>query len=193
MAATFTETLQVYYHATDSALFAWLVDIYKPDYVFITVVERDARGGWFTNPPPMVFASGKPKNFISLSHAYQSGINDLSKVEGKEIYQISGIDPFVTFALQNPVRTRDASKLGFELNCAENIAPVQVQVFWKTANVAFSENNSVRLAVFPGITSIDLSPMSSWTQAGEVTDIRIDFDSPGTCPALKINSVELGK
>jgi alginate O-acetyltransferase complex protein AlgJ len=193
MAATFTETLQLHYGATDSALFARLVDTYKPDYVFITVVERAARGGWFTNLPPMVFASRKPKNFISLSHAYQSGINDMSKVEGKEIYQISGADPFVTFALQNPVRTRDASKLGFELNCAENIAAVQVQVFWKTANVAFSENNSVRLAVIPGITSIDLSPISSWTQAGEVTDVRIDFDSPSTCPSLKINSVELGK
>lgn len=70
---------------------------------------------------------------------------------------------------------------------------MQAQVFWITANVAFSENNSVRLAVTPGITSIDLLHISSWTQAGEVTDIRIDFGSPNTCPALKINSVDLGK
>lgn len=85
MAATFTETLQLHYRSTDSALFARLVDTYKPDYVFITVVERAARGAWFTNLPPMAFASGKPKNFISLSHAHQSGINNMSKVEGNKI------------------------------------------------------------------------------------------------------------
>jgi len=59
MAATFTETLQLHYDATDPVLFARLVDTYKPDYVFITVVERGARGEWFENLPPSMFASGK--------------------------------------------------------------------------------------------------------------------------------------
>ena len=59
MAATFTETLQLHYDETDPARFARLVDNYKPDYVFITVVERGALGGWFENLPPSIFASGK--------------------------------------------------------------------------------------------------------------------------------------
>jgi hypothetical protein len=53
MAATFSETLSLHYAKTTPALFARLVDTYKPDYVFITVVERGARGGWFTNLPPI--------------------------------------------------------------------------------------------------------------------------------------------
>lgn len=52
MAAAFTETLQLHYGAMDPVLFARLVDTYKPDYVFITVVERGALGEWFTNLPP---------------------------------------------------------------------------------------------------------------------------------------------
>jgi len=28
-----------------------LVETYRPDYVFLTVVERDARGEWFRKPP----------------------------------------------------------------------------------------------------------------------------------------------
>lgn len=52
MAATFTETLQIHYGATSPALLVRLVDTYKPDYVFITVVERGARTRWFKNPPP---------------------------------------------------------------------------------------------------------------------------------------------
>jgi hypothetical protein len=49
MAATFTETLQIHYDQATPALFARLVDSYKPDYVFITVVERESRGEWFEN------------------------------------------------------------------------------------------------------------------------------------------------
>jgi len=59
MAATFAETLQLHYNAVAPALFARLVEIYKPDYVFITVVERQARLNWFENLPPSISASGK--------------------------------------------------------------------------------------------------------------------------------------
>ena len=53
MAATFRETLQLHYIETSSAQFAKLVETYRPDYVFITVVERDAIDPWFQNLPPL--------------------------------------------------------------------------------------------------------------------------------------------
>lgn len=196
MAATFTETLQLHYGKADPALFVRLVESYKPDYVFITVVERGARSKWFENLPSFISVtsvSGKPKHFISLSNGSPSGINDMTKVEGSEAYRISGADPYVTFTLTNQVRTLDASQLVFELNCGEKKEPVQLQVFWHSASTVFSEANSVRIATNPGITAIDLSPLYSWTQADAVTDIRIDVDSPTACPVLTINSIELGK
>lgn len=52
MAATFSETLQLHYNKADPVRFAQLVDTYKPEYVFVTVVERGARGKWFENLPP---------------------------------------------------------------------------------------------------------------------------------------------
>jgi hypothetical protein len=193
MAATFTETLQLHYGQTDPTLFARLVETYKPDYVFITVVERGARNKWFENLPPLISVSGKPKHFISLSHGTLSGINDTTKIEGSEAYRISGADPFVMFTLTNPARALDASQLVFELNCGEKKEPVQVQVFWHTAGTAFSESNSLRFATNPGITAVDLSPLFSWAHAGVVTDVRIDVDSPIACPILTINNLELGK
>jgi len=51
MAATFTETLQIHYAALEPETLAGLVETYRPDYVFLTVVERDARGEWFRKPP----------------------------------------------------------------------------------------------------------------------------------------------
>lgn len=58
MAATFTETLQLHFDKATTASFAQLVDTYKPDYVFITVVERCARGKWFENLPPKISLMG---------------------------------------------------------------------------------------------------------------------------------------
>lgn len=52
MAATFSETLQLHYDEASPELFAHLVETYKPDYVFITVVERAARRKRFGTPAP---------------------------------------------------------------------------------------------------------------------------------------------
>lgn len=194
MAATFTETLQVHFHKSAPVLFARLVETYKPDYVFITVVERGALNKWFESFPSFVTSvSGKPKHFISLSHGFSSGINNMTKVEKSEAYRILGPDPFVILTLTNQVRTLDASQLVFELNCGEKKEPVLVQVFWHSAGTVFSEAHSVRFATNPGITAIDLSQNFSWIHAGAVTDVRIDIDSSIACPVLTINSMELGK
>lgn len=67
MAAAFTETLQLHYDRADPKLFARLVDTFKPDYVFVTVVERLARRKNFRSNPPLILSSGKPENFISVS------------------------------------------------------------------------------------------------------------------------------
>jgi alginate O-acetyltransferase complex protein AlgJ len=67
MAATFSETLQLHYDAAHPELFARLVDIYKPDYVFITVVERGAGRTRFGSLPPLIFSSGQPENSRPLS------------------------------------------------------------------------------------------------------------------------------
>lgn len=67
MAATFSETLQLHYDAAHPEVFARLVDVYKPDYVFITVVERGARRKRFGSLPPLILTSGKIEPPIKVS------------------------------------------------------------------------------------------------------------------------------
>ncbi len=52
MAASFSEVLQLHYNRAEPALFAQLVKSFKPDYVFVTVVEREARHPWFSSSLP---------------------------------------------------------------------------------------------------------------------------------------------
>lgn len=55
MEATFSDVLQLHWHEAvkPGGRLVQLVDSWKPDYVFFTVVERDARNGWLTVPPPV--------------------------------------------------------------------------------------------------------------------------------------------
>jgi alginate O-acetyltransferase complex protein AlgJ len=47
MVATFSETLQLPWGEMDNTSFIRLVNIYKPDYVFVTIAERNIRKKWF--------------------------------------------------------------------------------------------------------------------------------------------------
>lgn len=65
MEATFSDVLQLHWHEAikPGGRLVQLVETWKPDYVFFTVVERDARNGWFTVPPPVVeLHEGTSKN-----------------------------------------------------------------------------------------------------------------------------------
>ncbi|PTR16118.1 acetyltransferase AlgX (SGNH hydrolase-like protein) [Nitrosospira sp. Nsp2] len=193
MAATFSETLQIHYESADTASLARLVDTFKPDYVFVTVVERAARRKRFGSLPPLIFSSEKPKRFTSVSHGLPTETHDLIKTRNRQAYRVAGADPYVTFSLDQPVRARDVSQLVLDLNCGEKTEPVKVQISWHSAGREFSEANSVRFTTQPGMTAINLTPLSSWAQAGAVTDIRVDIDSASACPIVAISSLELGK
>lgn len=52
MAATFSDILQVHYLALKPGALAELIERVQPDYVFITVVERDSRGPFFQTLAP---------------------------------------------------------------------------------------------------------------------------------------------
>jgi hypothetical protein len=52
MAATFSQTLQLHYSAATNARYMEMVETFKPDYVIVSVVERDAQTDWFAKRPP---------------------------------------------------------------------------------------------------------------------------------------------
>lgn len=54
MSATFSEVLQLHYNKANPEYFAKLVNKFHPDYVFITVVERDSLSVLFQKLPPIL-------------------------------------------------------------------------------------------------------------------------------------------
>ncbi|MGK5075900.1 alginate O-acetyltransferase AlgX-related protein [Janthinobacterium sp. ZB1P44] len=192
MAATFSETLQIHYGVTDAAMVVKLVEKYRPDYVFVTVVERDARALRFEQVPPLL-VSAKPANFLVMARGTESSANDVAAIPGSSAYRVAGGDAFIAFKLAPAVRAADASRLTFKLDCGDKSVAVPMQLFWYAEGSHASEASSVRFMATPGSNSVDLALLPAWQQAGNIAGLRLDLDAPGVCQTLGINTVELGR
>lgn len=191
MAATFSETLQLHFGLTDAAMVARLVERYRPDYVFITTVERDSRGAWFEQIPPLM-ATARPAGFTPMARATETTLNDVVAIAGEKKYRVSGIDPFVMFSVTPALPALRAPVLAFRLGCDNKTEPVRLQVFWNSAGGGPTEANSARFMAVPGSSVINLGAVPAWRQGGPVTGLRIDLDLAGSCSVFAIEGVELG-
>jgi len=144
------------------------------------------------HPSPLV-TKQIDKEFIVLSKTVQSGIHDIEKLK-EGAYRVSGPDPFVTFTLSNPVKSTDASKLVFELKC-DTPNNINLQVFWSVAGSGINESNSIKFDASQPNTTVDLSKVPSWKQAGLINKIRIDVmpTKQNPCASFTINNIGLGK
>lgn len=191
MAATFTETLQLHHASANPELLAKLIRDYKPDYVFVTTVERDSLDTYFNSFPPMSISDSR-SNFLPVAHSSEFRLNDFLVSDEPDTYRVTGIDPYVVFKLSRPVQPAAAGQIAFDISCNTNSDKIPVQIFWRTQNTDFIESNSVYFSANKGITSLDISVNPAWAKSAEIVEIRFDLVSPSECPTAKIKNLDLG-
>lgn len=194
MAATFSEVLQLHW---DEAIkpggrFVQLIEEWKPDYVFVTVVERASRTPWFAAyPPPVIVPKGRDFRAIRTSSIF--GSNHLGRGRSSNEHQVNGNDPFVDFALSDPVVPSEARYLSVDLTCADGSGAVPLQLFWLEAGKPyFDEEHSARFAFRTGQNLIDLRTIPKWGGATAISRIRLDIESKDSCSLFKLDSPSLG-
>jgi hypothetical protein len=178
MAATFSEVVQIHWIEAlkPGGRFAELVDKFKPDFVFITVVERDARNPVFTLFPPLTVRDIQ-LGFSSARTATSIALHDLDS-KGTLRYRISGADPFVDYVLESPVRTSDAPLLRIKLQCVNDVGTIPMQLFWLEDNaVGYDEAHSVKFTLDQGERLLDLRTAKGWNKGQSISRLRIDIDS----------------
>lgn len=195
MAATFKEVLQLHW---DQAIkpggsFTQLVDEWKPDYVFVTVVERDARTPWFAAYPPPGFVP-KGRDFKAVRTATSVGANDLVQGPSENEYQIKGNDAFVDFALSNTVTQSDAQYLNIDLTCSDNASSVPLQLFWlEDGQPYYDEEHSARLSLRTGKYLINLRTIPKWNSVSAIKRLRVDIDAVNSCTHFQLNNPSFGR
>lgn len=194
MAATFSETVQLHWLEAlkPEGRFVELVEKWKPDYVFITVVERDSRSGVFALAPPLSI-TGPRSNFIATRTTSPVKVNDIVSGEYPNEYRLDGPDPFIDYALDPSRGTSEGTILSVQLTCNDNTNMVPMQLFWlKEGEQGYQEDHSVKFTINPGTHLINLDTVPGWAVSGTVKRLRLDIDSNNTCLNLKLSNPELG-
>lgn len=189
MAATFSEVLQLY----RAESLAQLVDEWKPDYVFVTVVERDARTLWLAFDPPLVFVP-KGQDFEVVRTATPVGINDLARGPHENEYKIKGSDAFVEFTFLNTVIRSEVHYLDIDLSCSDDASSIPMQLFWlEDGQLNYDEEHSTRLSLRTGEYLIDLHTIPKWNSISAIKRLRLDIDAVNSCTHFKLNNPSLGR
>ncbi len=190
MDATFSEVLQLHWSEAikPGGRLAELVEKWKPDYVFVTVVERAARTPWFAIYPPPAFIPDSSEFKVARTST-PVGVHDLIQGPSKNDYQISGTDAFVDFALSNTATQANPQHLNIDLTCADNTASVPLQLFWLEAGQAsYDEAHSARFSAPTGQHQIDLRTIPKWNTGATINRVRIDIDAQNVCSHFKLNN-----
>ncbi|MDD5410126.1 MAG: hypothetical protein PHF31_01725 [Methylobacter sp.] len=194
MAATFSDVLQLHWGDAikPGGHFVRLVQEWKPDYVFFTVVERDSRNRWFADyPPPVLVPRGSA--FKSIRTTVPVGSSHLIKGRSEGEYQINGNDPNVDFALSDAVMPSEVRYLNIGLTCADGAPSVPLQLFWlEDGHPYFDEEHSARLSFPTGQNLLDLRTILKWGAAGAIRRLRLDIDAQNSCVYFKLNNLNLG-
>lgn len=194
MAATFSETLQLHWGLIigQGGKLSKLVDEFKPDYVFVTVVERAARSPAFSIYPPPILAP-KGNDFQEESITVPAAIHHLARGPLETEYKINGNDAFVDFALSRKDTKPNAQYLNIDLTCSDGSQSVPLQLFWMNDGMThYDEEHSVRLSLHTGQTLIDLRTIPKWPFGMAIKRVRVDIDAVSSCANFKLSNIAFG-
>lgn len=195
MAATFGEVVQLHWAEAlkPGGPLQQIVQQWKPDYVFVTVVERSARSELFAALPPLEVS--RPGSFTMTSRTGPpAAINDLTGI-GAQSFEVVGGDPYIDFPLDPPVTATDTPLLALTMNCADGSAAVPMQVFWLAEGDAYySEKRSAKFAAIEGRQVVRLDTRGDWSQPLKIKRLRIDIEAGmDRCKAFTLHEVGLGR
>jgi hypothetical protein len=219
MAATFSDVMQLHW---DEALkpdlrLARLVEAWKPDYVFITVVERSSRDPKLSTPPPAAGApavsrtTGEATDAASVAAAAApaaavadvalgatvvatvNAIQHLAADGGEGRYRVQGGDPYVDFAFPTPVDPARTPYLRVSIECDDGSRALPVQIFWLTDGMEYyNEQSSVRMTFDVGTRVFDLRTMSGLARGSAIRRLRLDTDGGAVCARMRLSPPEAG-
>ena len=186
MARLFSHVVQVHYDNVTKESLVNLVKDFKPDFVFMTIVERDIDRGLPAEYP--------------LLHTYPGRFfahNDL--LNKKKTISIVGSDPYLVYKLDSAVQgdQNDFITMRFFCEGKESEEMInELQIFWKeNADDIFTELNSSKFSVAQGDIELRLGSVTKWAAAKDIEYLRLDIEpaSIDKCIDFSLNDFAFNK
>lgn len=169
------------------------VERWRPDYVFITVVERAIQSDVFVQMPPL---RGRAAEDIRVQplEIVEGYVHDVAPGATSDEMTVTGNDPHVAYAISESSVLAGIDALRLSLSCSGEPASVRVQLFWATrATPNFAEARSVHFVYETARPVLPLLPMGLSDVVGDLTAIRVDISDPKLCPQFRLHPPEFGR
>lgn len=195
MHASFSDVVRMHWRDAfrDGGSLVRLLDEWKPDYVFVTVVERAFRGATFPSfldyapvaesVPAIV--QGPPSAFVV------SGMSGLERDARDHSLRVTSRSPSLILSLPTEVRVEAMARFSLALTCLDGSASLPVQAFWKSADAAkFHRDHSARFLHIGRRTVLDLDGAPGHQLPSQVKDIRLDLRGQGFCEHFRLEGLD---
>lgn len=194
MAATFSDVLLIHWNVAlgPDGNFNQLVEAWKPDYVFITVVEREAQSLWGNDQSPI---SITPKNENFQAGSIGSAIKTNQLISGPSLneYGINGDDAYVDFSFSSKDARISAEYLNIDLSCTDGSQSVPLQLFWMEDGQAYyDEAHSIRFLHRTGQSLVNLKSIPRWPAGADIKRVRVDVEATNSCTHFTLGNPSFG-
>jgi alginate O-acetyltransferase complex protein AlgJ len=193
MAATFTDIVHLHWsEGMQPNKLQDLVERWSPNFVFITVVEREARNHIFTELPPIV-ALDTSHSFVRHFQTLLNSTNSMTLGSSSTTFAVTGVDPFFVYSVPQDSNTETVKFVQIDLTCLDGSASVPVQFFWTTRNdPAFDEERSVKLVHRASHPYFLIDSLGLSGALHDLAQIRIDIDPQGVCYQVRMAPPNFG-
>ncbi|WP_200553617.1 DHHW family protein [Kosakonia sp. LAM2021] len=188
MASSFTNVVQLHYFGSNPVWLYNVIKTYKPDYVFVTSVERSIINDFFLSPPPV--HALKTASLDNMIVGQYDNSHDVKRKD--DTYEIIGNDPFIVFRFNSIINTQKDS-IYINVNCKKNKSDLMTQFFWSTDKGDFSEENSISMILPQNGAVFDMTKIAHWRKAQGIKKIRFDIqpDSIENCRDFSIGEIKI--
>lgn len=191
MHASFSDVVRVHWRDAlrNGGTLVRLVDEWKPDLVFVTVVEHSFRGpmfGSFLGYAPVAVPAPGEQDGPAVAFEV-SGMRGLVR-ESPDRFRVSSESP--SLSLSVPVALDLGAPLSLALTCLDGAVALPVQLFWKSADEArFHRDRSMRFLHIGERTPVDIRNPLTQQRPAQVKDVRLDFWGQGFCTHFRLGGL----
>ncbi|WP_135445172.1 hypothetical protein [Vibrio tasmaniensis] len=105
---------------------------------------------------------------------------------------ITGENPYIIYPLKTIVsKNKKPEYINFEIEYSCKNKP-EIQIFWHTKELSFTEANSIRFKVKQGNNIINMGKNENWKNSEPVDAIRVDIKIATSCKSIHRPRLTIG-
>jgi hypothetical protein len=118
----------------------------------------------------------------------------MEKSNSQDSFSVTGIDPFLIYAIPKAANAKAAPLLHIDLTCLDGAESVPLKLFWATnEQPSFAEVRSTKFIYDPAHPYFPLDSSGLIEALSNLASIRIDIDKQGVCTRLRVAPPTFGK